>query len=87
MSNRNMPRTGWIGTLCSPSAPPVTEVHLFATSSTIEVIASVSIRSARPWVRRITAPVASPKSPAPAAAATRPMSGSPVRRTARTPAM
>ena len=86
MSNRNIPRIGWIGTLCSPSAPPVTSVHLFAISNTIEAIASVSIKSARPCVRRITAPVASPSSPAATAATTSPSSGSPLTRIAKTPA-
>ena len=66
--------------------PPVTVVHLFATSKRIEVMASVSISSASPRVRRITAPVARPSRPAAIAATARPSSGSPLTRIANTPA-
>jgi hypothetical protein len=52
-----------------PSAPPVIELILLATSSRMAVIASVSMRSVSALVRRITAPVAAPSSAAASAAA------------------
>jgi hypothetical protein len=57
MSNRNIPRIGWIGTLCSPSAPR--DSGLVRHLEQIEVIASVSIRSARAACQD-HAPVANP---------------------------
>ena len=53
-----------------PSAPPVSVVALLAISRRTEVIASVSMRSVRAFVRRMMAPVLIPsKAPAAAAAA------------------
>ena len=45
-----------------PSAPPVIGVARLAISRHSEAIASVSMRSVRPVVRRMTAPVAMPSS-------------------------
>ncbi len=51
---------------------------LLAISNPIEVMASVSMSSASACVRRITAPVARPSSPAATAATARPSTGSPL---------
>ena len=75
-SNLNRPSIGATVTPDSPSAPPVSQLALFAISYTIEVIASVSIRSVSAFVRRITAPVAMPSSAAAAAAASNCRKGS-----------
>ena len=67
-SNLNNPRIGATCTPESPSAPPVSELALFAISSTIEVMARVSMRSVSALVRRITAPVEMPSNAAVTAA-------------------